>query len=62
MPPMIAALLAVAAVLCILLSTLFGVSPISDWLLDASQILFLLGVILFGGYVVDGIIRDAHNL
>lgn len=60
MSPMIAALLAVAGVFCILLSTLFGVSPISDWLLDASQILFVLGVLVFTIYIIAGLIDDVR--
>ena len=62
MPPKIAALLAIAAVGCILLSTLFGVSHLSDWLLDGAQGLFILAIIIFAGYVISGIIRDARAL
>ena len=62
MPPKIAALLAVAAVGCILLSTLFGVSHLSDWLLDGAQGLFILAIVIFAGYVISGIIRDASAL
>ncbi len=39
MPPKVATLLAVAGILCVLLSTVFGVSPISHWLLYAAQVL-----------------------
>ena len=60
MPPKLAALLAVAAVVCILLSTLFGVSQLSDWLLYAAQGLFIVAIIVFASYVISGIIRDAR--
>jgi hypothetical protein len=60
MAPKLAALLAVAAVICIMLSTLFGVSSLSDWLLDAAQGLFVIAIIIFGAYVISGIIRDAR--
>jgi hypothetical protein len=62
MPSKLAALLAVAAVTCILLSTVFGVSHLSDWLLDGAQGFFILAIIIFGGYVIFGIIRDVRAL
>jgi hypothetical protein len=62
MPPKVAALFAVAGILCILLSTMFGVSPVSDWLLYAAQGLLLLGVIVFTVYIFSGIIRDARTM
>jgi len=62
MPSKLAALLAVAAVTCILLSTVFGVSHLSDWLLDGAQAFFILAIIIFGGYVISGIIRDVRAL
>lgn len=62
MPPKLAALLAVAAVICILLSTLFGVSQLSDWLLYAAEGLFIVAIVIFGAYVISGIIRDAHAI
>lgn len=60
MVPKLAALLAFIAVGCVLLSTLFGVSHLSDWLLDAAQALFVLAIVIFGGYVISGIIQDAR--
>lgn len=62
MPPKLAALFAVAAVIFILLSTLFGVSQLSDWLLDAAQGLLIVAIIIFGAYVISGIIRDARAM
>ena len=62
MPPKLAALLAVAGVLCVLLSTVFGVSRFSDWLLDAAQGLFVVAIVIFGAYVISGIIRDAQAI
>jgi len=62
MPPIFAALSAIAGILCILLSTVFGVSPISDWLLDAAQGFFLLGVIVFTVYVFFGIVLDVRAI
>jgi hypothetical protein len=60
MPPKVAALLAAAGALCILLSTFFGVSDVSDWLIFATQIFFAVGFVVFAAYIVDGIIRDAN--
>jgi uncharacterized membrane protein YtjA (UPF0391 family) len=60
MPAKLAAVLAVAGVVCILLSTLFGVSRLSDWLLDGAQALFVLAVVIFTAYIFSGIIRDAR--
>jgi hypothetical protein len=62
MPSKLAAVLAVAAVACILLSTVFGVSPVSNWLLDAAEGLFIVAILIFGGYVVLGIIGDAGTV
>jgi hypothetical protein len=62
MPPKLAAVLAVLAVACILLSTVFGVSPVSNWLLDAAEGLFIVAILVFGGYVVLGIIGDAGTV
>ena len=61
MPAKLAAILAVAAVLCILLSTLFGVSALSGWLLDGAQGLFGIAIIIFTAYIFSGIIRDARS-
>jgi len=58
--PLLAALSAVAGVLCILLSSLFGVSDLSDWLLNAAEALFILGVVIFTVYVLSGIVSDAR--
>jgi len=62
MPPKAATLLAVAGILCILLSTLFGVSALSDWLLVAAQGLLLLGFIVFTVYILSGIVRDTRSM
>ncbi len=62
MPPKLAALIAVAAVICILLSTIFGVSQLSDWLIYAAEGLFGIAIIIFGAYVIFGIIRDARAI
>ncbi|GEM_PF-2708295 len=59
LPPKIAVLLAAAGGLCILLSTLFGVAPLSDWLLDAAQALFVVGVLVFTVYIFAGLIGEA---
>lgn len=58
--PLLALLCAVAGALCILLSTLFGVSHFADALLTAAEGLFVLGVIVFTAYVLSGIIRDVR--
>lgn len=62
MLPKLAALIAVAAVICILLSTVFGVSELSDWLIYAAEGLFGVAIIIFGAYVISGIIRDARAI
>jgi hypothetical protein len=62
MAPKLATLLAFVAVMCVLLSTLFGVSHLSDWLLDAAQGLFIVAIVIFGAYVISGIIRDARAI
>jgi hypothetical protein len=62
MPPKLAALLGILAVFCVLLSTVFGVSHLSDWLLDAAIALFALAVLIFGGYVILGVIGDAGTV
>jgi hypothetical protein len=62
MPPKVATLLAVAGVLCILLSTMFGVSPFSNWLLYAAQALLGLGALVFTVYILFGIISDARAM
>lgn len=62
MPPKVATLLAVAGILCIVLSTMFGVSPISNWLLYAAQAFLALGAFVFTVYILSGIIRDARAM
>jgi hypothetical protein len=62
MLPKLPALLAVAGFLCILLSTVFGVSHSSEWLLDAAQGFFLLGIVVFAAYIFSGIVRDARAI
>ncbi len=62
MPPKVATLLAVAGILCVFLSTMFGVSPFSNWLLYAAQVLLVLGAIVFTVYILSGIIRDARTM
>jgi hypothetical protein len=62
MPPKLAALLAAAGALCVLLSTFFGVTPVSDWLILAAQIFFATAIVIFAAYVITGIIRDANAM
>ncbi len=59
MTPVVALLSAIAGGLCILLSTIFGVSALSDWLLYAAQGLFVVAAVVFGVYGAAGIIKDA---
>lgn len=61
-PPKAATLLAVAGILSIFLSTLFGVSALSDGLLVAAQALLLLGFIVFSVYILVGIVRAARSM
>ena len=58
--PLLAVLSAIGGILCILLSALFGVSDLSDWLLNAAEGLFALGVIIFTVHVLSGIVSDAR--
>lgn len=62
MVPKISAILAVIAGLCIVLSAFVGVSNLSDWLLDAATAFFAVAVVIFGGYVVLGVIGDAGTV
>jgi hypothetical protein len=62
MPPKVATLLAVAGILCVLLSTMFGVTPVSNWFLYAAQVLLALGAIVLTVYILSGIIRDARAM
>jgi len=62
MPPKVAALLAIVGVFCILVSTLFGVSALSDWLLGGAEILFVVAIIIFCSYVILGVIGDARAM
>jgi hypothetical protein len=62
MPPKIAAIFALAAVGCVFLSTIFGVSYVSDWLIDAAEVFFAVAVLVFGSYVILGIIGDAGTV
>jgi hypothetical protein len=58
--PLLALLCAVAGVLCIFASTLFGVSHFSNLLLSGAEWLFVLGVIAFTVYVLAGIVREVR--
>ena len=60
--PLLAILSAIGGILCILLSTVWGVSHFGDLLLDVAEGLFMLGAILFTVYVVSGIVRDARAM
>ncbi len=60
--PKLAAMLGIAAVGCILQSTVLGVSNFSTWLLNAALGFFLIAIVIFGGYVILGIIGDAGTV
>jgi len=60
--PKLASLFAIVAVGCILLSTLFGVSNFSNWLLNVALGFFVVAIVTFGGYVILGIIGDAGTV
>ncbi len=60
--PKLAALLGIAAVACMLLSTVLGVSNFSNWLLNAALGFFVVAIVIFGGYVILGIIGDAGTV
>jgi hypothetical protein len=62
MPPKFAALFAAIGAACVLLSTLFGVSQFSDWLIFAAQGFLAVAVIVFMAYVIAGIVRDAKAM
>ena len=60
--PVLAILFGIGGVLCILLSTISGVSHFGDLLLNVAEGLFVLGAILFTVYVALGIVRDARAM
>jgi len=60
--PVLAILSAIGGVLCILLSTVSGVSHFGDLLLDIAEGLFVLGATLFTVYIALGIVRDARAM
>ena len=62
MAPKLSALMGLTAFACVLLSTFFGVSFVSDWLLDAAQVLFVVAIVVFGGYIFLGVIGDAGTV
>ena len=62
MAPKFSAALGLIAFACVLLSTLFGVTPFADWLLNAAEALFIVAIIIFGGYIVLGVIGDAGTV
>ena len=62
MPVKLAALLAVAGGLFVLLSTFFGVTPLSDWMIFGAQVSFAAAIVIFSAYVIVGIIRDANAM
>lgn len=61
LPPILAALCFIAAILCVLLSTLFGVSPFSDWLLYVAEALLIVTVLVFTFYIFFGVVQDARD-
>lgn len=60
--PKLAAIIGIAAVGCIVLSTVLGVSNVSTWLLNAALGFFVVAMVIFGGYVILGIIGDAGTV
>jgi len=60
--PLLAILSAIGGMLCILLSTVSGVSHFGEVLLNVAEGLFVLGAILFTVYVLSGIVRDARAM
>ena len=58
--PVLAILSAIGGILCILLSTISGVSHFGELLLNVAEGLFASGAILFTVYVALGIVRDAR--
>ena len=62
MVPKFSAALGLIAFGCVLLSTLFGVTPLADWLLNAAEALFIIAIVMFGGYIILGVIGDAGTV
>jgi len=60
--PVLAILSAIGGVLCVLLSTVSGVSHFGDLLLNVAEGLFVLGATLFTVYIALGIVRDARAM
>ena len=62
MPLKLAALIAAAGALCVLLSTVFGVSETSEWLIFAAQGFFAAAIVIFAGFIITGILQDANAM
>ncbi len=60
--PKLAAIFGIAAIGCILLTTVLGVSNFSAWLLNAALSFFVVAIVIFGSYVILGIIGDAGTV
>jgi len=56
--PWIAAILAVVGLVLVLLSAVMGVTPASDDVLTAAQLSLLAAALIFGLYILVGLIKD----
>jgi hypothetical protein len=54
----VAALLALIGIICLPAAATLGVTPASDYVLDAAQISFVLATVIFLGYIAIGLIAD----
>jgi len=56
--PWVAAVLAIVGVVCLPAAAIMGVTPASDAVLDAAQILLIAATIIFLGYMIVGLVID----
>ena len=56
--PWIAAALAFLGIICLPVAAFLGVTPASDYVLDAAQISFILATVIFLGYMAIGLVKE----
>ena len=56
--PWIAAILAVIGIVCLPVAATLGVTPASNYVLDAAQISFVLATVIFLSYIAIGLVID----
>lgn len=56
--PWVAAVLALIGIACLPTAAVLGVTPASDYVLDAAQISLVLATVIFLGYIAIGLVID----